>query len=356
MAYALKMQQELLDMLSVTRPHQSKAEEGYIREFIEPWTDYTDSFGNLHKTVMDGDKKPIILFSSHTDTVHRKGGLQNLSIHKHKVVTSDSTCLGADDAVGNYLMISMIERGIPGKYIFHRGEEHGGLGSSHIATQTPEVLDDIDFAIALDRKGNNDVIQYQNGGRCCSKEFASDLATLLGMTGGDPHGTFTDTANYVSVIPECTNISVAYWDQHSKQERCDLIEIANIESSILCADWSTLKAYPFEPEFEYDYSAYYSRYGNINVPLRSSTRVGTSRNDKTLWDLHDLCVSEPYEVAWFLKECGVSKDDVLYTKRPSIDTYNTITANGYQTELCLECGYMDHPGLTCLEYYNEQGQ
>jgi len=111
MAYALKMQQELLDMLSVTRPHQSKAEEGYIREFIEPWTDYTDSFGNLHKTVMDGDKKPIILFSSHTDTVHRAGGSQTLNIHKHKVVTSDSTCLGADDAVGNYLMISMIERG-----------------------------------------------------------------------------------------------------------------------------------------------------------------------------------------------------------------------------------------------------
>ena len=354
MAYALKCMQELLDMLAMPCPHQSKGEEEYIRAFIEPWTDYTDSFGNLHKTIYEIGKEgkkfhPNVLFSSHTDTVHRKDKRQKIEVYKNKIVTSDSTCLGADDTVGNYLMISMINKGIPGKYIFHRGEERGGLGSDFIAKTTPEVLKYIDFAIAFDRKDNNDIVQYQNGERCCSKQFASQLAKLLGMTGGDPHGSFTDTANYVELVPECTNVSVAYWDQHTKHERCDLKEIASIEERILAADWSSLVAYDFDPEYEFDnyntYGGYYSRYGNINgsmvdIPVAESTK---SSNDRTLWDLHDLCLEEPYEVAWYLHEAGITTEDILGIKSNS----HTMQINN----ICHECGAI-HPDQTCMDFYN----
>mgnify|MGYP005815145481 FL=1 len=350
MAYALKSMQELLDMLTIARPHQSKGEEEYIRAFIEPWTDYTDAFGNLHKTVFEIGKnrekiEPNILFSSHTDTVHRKDGPQTINVYKNKVVTSESTCLGADDTVGNYLMISMIEKGIPGKYIFHRGEERGGLGSSYIAKETPEVLDPIDFAIAFDRKDTNDVVQYQNGERCCSKEFASQLAKILGMTGGDPHGTFTDTASYVELVPECSNVSVAYWDQHSKHERCDLKEIASLEERILCADWKSLVAYEFTPEYEFVHEAYgyYSRYGNINGSM-SPPVVERSHNDKAIWDLHDLCVTDPYEVAWYLNEHNITIDDIVYN----------VGGGQLASEIeypCHECGQI-HPHQSCLELYN----
>ena len=348
MAYALKSMQELLDMLAMTRPHLSKGEEEYIRAFIEPWTDYTDAFGNLHKTVFEIGKnrkkiEPNILFSSHTDTVHRKDGGQVLNLYKNKVVTSESTCLGADDTVGNFLMISMIEKGIPGKYIFHRGEERGGLGSSYIAKETPEVLDPIDFAIAFDRKDINDVVQYQNGERCCSKEFASQVAKILGMTGGDPHGTFTDTANYVDVVAECSNVSVAYWDQHSKHERCDLKEIASIEERILCADWKSLVAYEFTPEYEFDQYAYYGRYGNINGSM-SPPVVERDHNDKKLWDLHDLCVTDPYEVAWYLNEHNITIDDIVY----NVGDDRLAPEIAYP---CHECGQI-HPHQSCLEFYH----
>ena len=358
MAYALNCMQELLDMLSMPCPHLSKGEEEYIREFIEPWTDYTDAFGNLHKTVFDIGKdrkkiEPNILFSSHTDTVHRKDNRQKLQVYKNKVVTSDSTCLGADDTVGNYLMISMIQKGIPGKYIFHRGEERGGLGSSYIAKETPEILEPIDFAIAFDRKDNNDVVQYQMGERCCSKEFASQLAKILGMTGGDPNGSFTDTANYVDVVAECTNVSVAYWDQHTKHERCDLQEIASIEERILSADWSSLVAYEFTPEYEfvyeYDDSGYQSRYGNINRSIyeqpveRSHSNPFTRSNpqDAELWRLHDFCQHEPLEVAWFLSEQGYTYEDL-----------NEVFMHPKDPVACIDCGYPEHPNQTCLEMYN----
>jgi hypothetical protein len=355
MAYALKCMQELLDMLAMPCPHQSKGEEEYIRAFIEPYSDYTDSFGNLHKTINEigkkGEKwKPNILFSSHTDTVHRHDKRQKLEIYKGKVVTSDSTCLGADDTVGNYLMIKMIQKGIPGKYIFHRGEERGGLGSHYIAKETPEVLDCIEFAIAFDRKDTNDVVQYQNGERCCSKEFASELAKLLGMTGGDPHGTFTDTANYVDIVPECSNVSVAYWDQHSKHERCDLQEIALIEERILSADWTSLSSYEFKPEWEYEYDAYsyYSRYGNINGSM-SPPVVERSHNDKQIWDLHDLCVTDPYEVAWYLSENGITVNDIA--NGVDFGSDNPDLALTDQEIICTECG-STHPDQTCLEFYN----
>jgi hypothetical protein len=350
MAYALKSMQELLDMLAMTRPHLSKGEEEYIRAFIEPWTDYTDSFGNLHKTVFEIGKngkkiEPNILFSSHTDTVHRKDGGQVLNLYKNKVVTSESTCLGADDTVGNYLMISMIEKGIAGKYIFHRGEERGGLGSSYIAKETPEILEPIDFAIAFDRKDTNDIVQYQNGERCCSKEFATQLAKILGMTGGDPHGTFTDTANYMYDVAECSNVSVAYWDQHTKHERCDLKEIEKIEERILCADWKSLVAYEFTPEYEFVYESYgyYSgRYGDLNGSVYQP-KIDRTHNDKSIWDLHDLCVTDPYEVAWYLSENGVSVEDIAN----GID-FGSPTPTDYP---CSDCGGI-HPRQDCLEFYN----
>ena len=360
MTYALKCQGELLDMLSMARPHLSEMEEEYIRVFIEPWSDYTDKFGNIHKTV---GENPRILFSSHTDTVHRKGEYQNLDIYKHKVVTSDSTCLGADDTVGNYLMISMIQRGIEGKYIFHRGEERGGIGSGEIAKHTPEVLDGIDIAIALDRKSNDDVVQFQSGERCCSKQFASDLAKMMGMTGGDPHGTFTDTANYTALVPECTNISVAYWDQHSKHERCDIQEISRIEERLLNADWSTLKVYPFEPEYEFDmydmYSTgYSSRYGTINHKI-SEPEYGKEQvvdgNDVELWKLHDLLVEEPAEVAWWLYSSGVTSSQIVqecYDNPDVSDKDDLPVWELPEKDWCEQCGYEAHPDQTCNEYYS----
>ena len=44
-----------------------------------------------------------------------------------------SDCLGADDGAGVFLMLEMIDANVEGTYIFHRGEERGGWGSSQIA-------------------------------------------------------------------------------------------------------------------------------------------------------------------------------------------------------------------------------
>ena len=232
---------ELIEMLSYKRPAWSSTEDEFINDFIRPLGVFEDGFGNLWKEVGEESR---IMWSSHTDTVHRTEGRQllkldgpNISIKWDKT----SNCLGADDASGVWLMTEMIRAEVPGLYIFHRDEEAGGNGSKYIAKEHPEFLKGIDFAIALDRKGYTDVITHQMGDRCCSDEFAWSLAEILGpQFEPSNNGVFTDTVNYRSLIPECANISVGYHGQHGPTETQNLSFLIGLRDRLIDNDFSTL--------------------------------------------------------------------------------------------------------------------
>tara|TARA_R110002020_G_scaffold103567_4_gene242449 strand:+ start:12626 stop:13597 length:972 start_codon:yes stop_codon:yes gene_type:complete len=279
-------QERFISMMEYTRPHGGESECEYLEKFIKPNCDWVDEEGNHIRII---GNNPNILFSSHTDTVHRHDGKQTLMLDQEGRLFSDSTCLGGDDTVGNYLMLGMMEKKIEGMYIFHRGEERGGIGSGFIAEETPKLVKDIEMAVAFDRKGTQDIIQYQNCERCCSEQFAGELANLLGMDGGDEIGSFTDTANYTQIIKECTNVSVGYFNQHSKDEHVIINDVSKIEASVLGADWGSLKAYGYEPEKE--------RYHPLNVDYQ---------NDYSWYALYQLCAYDPRLVSQFLYEQGYS--------------------------------------------------
>jgi hypothetical protein len=210
----------LLKMLSYRRPAFSGSEESFIRRFIEPTGATRDEFGNL---ILKIGENPTTLFSSHTDSVHSTPGRQLVDVingvavlHRKERVRE---CLGADCATGVYIMLKLIEAKVPGLYIFHRAEEIGCQGSDYIARYTPELLQDIKHAIAFDRRGRDSIVTHQCGRRTASDEFAWALSEIApnGMH-PDSSGIFTDTNEYRSLIPECTNISVGYTNQHSARE------------------------------------------------------------------------------------------------------------------------------------------
>lgn len=231
----------LLAMLQVKRPHGSASEEAFIRHFLEPLGATRDGFGNLFLRIGDD---PVILWSSHTDTCHRTPGLQDIICTNGLVRVADpkrSNCLGADDAAGVWLMTQMIAAEVPGSYVFHRGEERGGLGSAYIAEHGAQHLAGIRAAIAFDRRGCGSIITHQRGERCCSEVFASSLATALGLGHRcDPTGSFTDTANYLGLIGECTNVSAGYDNEHSPSESLDVDYLMRLLEAVLCADFSRL--------------------------------------------------------------------------------------------------------------------
>jgi hypothetical protein len=216
---------ELIDMHEYARPNGSQTEEAFISQYIDTLPNMRkDAYGNRHCVV--GKAAPTIAWSSHTDTVHQEEGKQALEIDKDGLLAldyySEANCLGADDTAGVWLMRRLIMAGKPGLYIFHRGEEDGGLGSRWIVKNTPELVHGIEAMIALDRRGYDSVITEQSTGVTASTAFAQSLADQLGGEFiPDDGGIFTDSAFYKGVIPECTNLSIGYHSQHSKHETLD---------------------------------------------------------------------------------------------------------------------------------------
>jgi hypothetical protein len=237
---------ELALMHTYCRPHGSYHESIFIRNYIAnlPGADM-DVFGNWHVVIGDA---PVI-WSSHTDTVHRTSGRQHVRLTgKGDLVLAKqsrkSDCLGADDTVGVFLMRQMIQVGIPGRYIFHYGEEAGCLGSAALAAENPGLLDKYIMAIAFDRMGTSDIITHQIGGRTASDEFAASLALQLNGDGltykACDQGIYTDTAQYADLVNECTNVSIGYYNGHCDKEYVDTRHVLRLLAALMKIDTEAL--------------------------------------------------------------------------------------------------------------------
>jgi hypothetical protein len=234
--------QALLNMLTYKRPAGTYTEEQFIKRFIAPLGARPDPFGN--RILRIGPRaKQRILWSAHTDTVHKWPGRQRVEMDQHGIIRAvSSDCLGADNAGGVWLLTELAKARVPGLYVFHRAEEIGCQGSSYILGTMPELLDGIDAAIAFDRRGTDSIVTFQCGQRTASDEFAWSLARALGIDtlGPDPTGVFTDTEVYRGIVPECTNVSIGYDSGHSPKEWLDLAWIVALRDALVRADLSQL--------------------------------------------------------------------------------------------------------------------
>jgi hypothetical protein len=77
----------------------------------------------------------------------------------------------------------------------------------------------------------------------------------------DDTGVFTDTAEYVHLIPECLNISIGYQSEHTSSETLDVNFALELRNRIVSIQWDKI-ALPVErkPEARPSYS-FYGGYG-----------------------------------------------------------------------------------------------
>ena len=233
--------------LSMKRPHNS---EGTIR--LTQWLEdrapcgakiKRDAIGNLHIDTRKSDANRT-LFVAHVDTVHREAGPNKIA----KDAThwrADGAALGADDGAGVAMLMHLLHSGVPAYYIFTQGEECGGIGATWLADNWKDGLAKFDRAIAFDRRGIDSVITHQGRGRCCSDAFAEALSDALNadetlMYLPDDTGVYTDTAEFIEIIPECTNISVGYMHEHSDRESLDILHFAALAQRVVAIDWDAL--------------------------------------------------------------------------------------------------------------------
>lgn len=231
----------LVTMHAYCRPRGSKTERAFRDRWIMSLGAEEDQHGNLH--VVRGDVP--VLWSCHTDTAHKRDGSQKVRLNSKGILTTrNGSCLGADDTAGVFLLTEMIRRDVPGHYVFHYGEECGCIGSRKLAAECPTWLENIQWAIALDRRGYGDVITHQVGLRTASDPFAVDLAERLNALGMDyepsDRGLYTDTESYADIVPECTNLSIGYSGEHGPAESLDTAHVLQLLEALSSLDVSAL--------------------------------------------------------------------------------------------------------------------
>jgi len=261
----MKIKETFLRLTSRTYPHGTEAEIfGLLPKNLK-----TDSFGNRFLKI---GKNPTTLFASHLDTATQQ--LTNVHhVINNGICTTDGTSiLGADDKAGVTIMLNMIEHNVPGIYYFFLGEEVGCLGSKDLAKRVKESnLENIKRVISFDRRGTDSIITFQMSKRCCSDKFALALAKELNDKGAtdytndivfnykdDNTGLYTDSAQFIDLYPECTNISVGYKNEHTCKETQDLNFLEKLANVAVLIDWENLPTERDHTKVEYkSYSSYY---------------------------------------------------------------------------------------------------
>ena len=241
------------DILKTKRCHNSTGELNFVAWLYK----YLEALKVKPKTMAEGavvvELGGKTLFSCHVDTVHSKeesdGSFQPLFFDPAfgHIFCGDkkSGCLGADDGAGIYIMLMMIEAGVKGSYIFHRGEEKGGISAYAMKDKYVAWLKGFNACIAFDRPDTYEVICTQGGQVCASLAYGTALAEALIAQGLDyevsHRGVFTDSKVYRQLIPECINLGVGYFSQHSNSEYLDWSHLTELTKAVINVDWDTLK-------------------------------------------------------------------------------------------------------------------
>ena len=238
----LNIRETFLSLVTETYPH------GYEEEVIPylPQDLEIDIFGNYYKII--GNSETI--FTSHLDTALREKSkieLYSFFIKEQEFIkTDEKTILGADDKAGVTIMLYMMANNIPGLYYFFLGEERGGIGSKKVANDFIDnpLLSGKKRMISFDRKNYYSIITSQLGEPCCSNDFANALCDELNKSGLymliDDTGIFTDSANFVDYIPECTNISIGYFNEHTHKEIQNISYLDSLAKCLIRVDWENL--------------------------------------------------------------------------------------------------------------------
>jgi hypothetical protein len=226
-----------LALTEYTIPHGM---EHTLEKFLPKGTQ-EDGCGNYYYQI--GNSKTV--FTCHMDTACWKHEKVNHVIDGKMIRTDGKTVLSGDDKNGMTILLYMIYKKVPGTYYFFQGEESGMAGAKAIIRKDKEFFSQFDRMVSFDRRAYHSVITHQIGRRGCSKEFALALADELNKHDGfhyvpDSTGIYTDSASFFGIIPECTNLSVGYFHEHSHTEMTDIVFLESLAKAACLVKWEEL--------------------------------------------------------------------------------------------------------------------
>jgi hypothetical protein len=345
-----------------------------------------DEYGNLFIKIGDSD----VMFTSHLDTATSALTPVNHVIDDNIIKTDGKSILGADDKAGVTVMLYMIEKNVPGLYYFFLGEEVGCIGSKKVAdSHKIEKLPYINKVISFDRRGTDSIITYQASSRCCSDKFGEELSSMLNQADptfkykNDPTGVYTDSAQFVKIYPECTNISVGYYSEHTFSERQDIDHLIKLAEACTKIDWNSLPVErdPSKVEYKSYGYGYGGDWGGWEYPYESKSKGQTyihnyDKNGKYV-DTKTYITQKKTETIYFWdeeyryvssveinKNTGqlvdinldpdrmMNEEDLIYKFLSEIDLeYKSMSWNGHTLKVNYEDGRVTEASRNELEEY-----
>jgi hypothetical protein len=235
----MNIKEKFLQLTSRTYPYGTENDLIHLL----PNTLTSDEFGNYYVQIGETDT----MFTSHLDTSSSTVVNVNHVLDGQIIKTDGNTILGADDKAGVTILMFMIEHKVPGLYYFFIGEEVGCIGSSKVAELYKKNKNNkINKVISFDRRNTNSVITYQSSRRCASDKFGNALANELNAAESsfsykiDPTGILTDSYKFIDCVPECTNISVGYKNEHTAREVQNIFHLEKLAQACLKINWHAL--------------------------------------------------------------------------------------------------------------------
>lgn len=250
-------------------------------------------------------------FTSHQDTVDNKLGVNELVVDTAGLLSvNGGGVLGADCGSGMYVMIRMLLAGKPGLYVFFSTEEQGRIGSS--AYTMPAH---ITKCVSFDRKGTDNLITHQMGERGCSDAFADAFITAFDLPyKKDPTGSFTDSYSFFDSVPECINMSVGYYNQHTKNEAQDVPFLESLVDACITLDWEALPVErdPTVVEWEDDDWDWYKGGHGFKSKKYDTKYYGSY--EPRIRSIDDFVYEHPWVVADLLETYGITLADLQHHK------------------------------------------
>jgi hypothetical protein len=256
----MNIRDTFINLTSKTYPygHEEKLISFLPNEYqIDPDGNYFYEVGTDNKTI----------FASHLDTACKEHSVVNHVFDGKLIRTDKTTVLGADDKAGVTVLLYMISQSVPGLYYFFIGEECGCIGST-AASKRKDFFSKFNKIISFDRRGTTSIITHQSSERSCSDDFANSLSkeysNLDLSLSKDDTGIYTDSAEFTSIIPECTNISVGYYREHTHDEHQDIEFLEKLAKASALVNWESLEISRDPSKIERKYSNYsnYNQYSN----------------------------------------------------------------------------------------------
>ena len=180
---------------------------------------WTDKAGNIYNI----SKKSVPLLSAHMDTVQDEIDAALTKFIKIRGnILSGYGVIGGDDKCGIFIALTLACQSLC-NFIFSVEEESGGNGIKYFVTT--QKLTDIPYGLVLDRKGHQDIICARNNyGTEAFEKTLLEIGNVFGYK--QAMGTFSD-ANFLNEQISCANLSVGYYNPHSKSEFVDINDLRN---------------------------------------------------------------------------------------------------------------------------------